>query len=140
MSSLHKKRLFVVVFMIGGLGLAAGLILFALSKNIDLFYSPSQLAETTLPYQKSIRVGGMVVKDSVKRDQDLNVTFTLTDFEREVIVHYQGMLPDLFREGQGVVALGKVNMNGEFYATQILAKHDEKYMPPEVAGTLKAKT
>lgn len=140
MSFMHKKRLFLLIFILSGISMAAGLILYALSKNIDLFYSPTQLAEATLAPQKSIRVGGMVVKNSVHKGDDLKVTFTLTDFQHEVQVHYRGILPDLFREGQGVVALGKLNPNGEFDASQILAKHDEKYMPPEVAGTLKLKT
>lgn len=140
MSPVQKKRLFVVGFIFGGVALAASLILIALSKNINLFYSPTQLAESVIPHHKVIRVGGMVVKNSVKRASDLNVTFTITDFEREVIVHFNGILPDLFREGQGIVALGKVDEKGEFYASQVLAKHDEKYMPPEVAGTLKLKT
>lgn len=140
MSPVQKKRLFFIGFILGGLALATTLILIALSKNINLFYSPAQLAESSIPPHKTIRVGGMVVKNSVKRAPDLNVAFTITDFQREMIVYYNGILPDLFREGQGIVALGKIDEKGEFHASQVLAKHDEKYMPPEVAGTLKLKT
>lgn len=140
MSPLQKKRLFIVSFILGGVTLAAALTLFALSKNINLFYSPTELANASVSQHKVIRVGGMVVKNSVKRGADLNVSFTITDYQREIVVHYEGILPDLFREGQGIVALGKVNEKGEFCASQVLAKHDEKYMPPEVAGTLKLKT
>lgn len=140
MSPLQKKRLFVVSFILGGVILAAALILIALSKNINLFYSPTELSQVTVSQHKVIRVGGMVVKNSVKRASDLNVSFTITDFQREIVVHYDGILPDLFREGQGIVALGKIDEKGEFHASQVLAKHDEKYMPPEVAGTLKLKT
>lgn len=140
MSPAQKKRLFVTGFIVGGVTLAATLILIALSKNINLFYSPAQLAESSVSPHKIIRVGGMVVKNSVKRDPELHVTFTITDFQREMVVYYHGILPDLFREGQGIVALGKINEKGEFHASQVLAKHDEKYMPPEVAGTLKLRT
>lgn len=140
MSPVQKKRLVVVSFVIGGLSLAMGLILFALSKNIDLFYTPTQVKEQNVVRNKTIRVGGMVVKESVKRHQDLRVQFTVTDFENEMVINYKGILPDLFREGQGIVALGQLNEGGVFNASQVLAKHDEKYMPPEVAATLKLKT
>ena len=137
MSSLHHKRLFLVCFVVGGLTLALGLILYALSKNIDLFYTPTEIKEQAALPHKTIRVGGMVVNNSVKRGNDLGVDFTVTDFQNELVIHFKGILPDLFREGQGVVALGKISETGEFYADQVLAKHDENYMPPEVASSLK---
>lgn len=139
MSAVHKKRIFVVSFVVGGLSLATGLILFALSKNIDLYYTPTQVKEQAVPSHKTIRVGGMVVKDTVKRENDLRIAFTVTDYQHEMVIHYQGILPDLFREGQGIVALGQMDDTGTFHASQVLAKHDEKYMPPEVAATLKSK-
>lgn len=139
MSMLHQKRIVLISVLFIGLALATGLILFALSKNIDLFYTPTQVAHQESPRQQSFRVGGMVVKNSVKRNNDLRVQFTVTDFEHNVDIHYQGILPDLFREGQGVVAQGKLDANGVFQATQILAKHDENYMPPEVAPMLKSR-
>lgn len=140
MSPVQKKRIFVVSFVVAGLSLATGLILFALSKNIDLFYTPTQVKAESIPLHKTIRVGGMVVKNSVKHQNDLRIEFTVTDFEHELVIHYKGILPDLFREGQGVVALGQIDEAGSFNASQILAKHDEKYMPPEVAATMKLKT
>lgn len=140
MSPVQKKRIFVVSFVVTGLSLAAGSILFALSKNIDLFYTPTQVKVESIPPHKTIRVGGMVVKNSVKHQNDLRIEFTVTDFEHELIIHYKGILPDLFREEQGIVALGQIDEAGAFNASQILAKHDEKYMPPEVATTMKLKT
>lgn len=137
MSSVHKKRLMIVGSLIIGLSLALGLILYALSQNINLFYSPSQLRTARISSGKIIRVGGMVVKNSVVRKNDLSVEFMVSDFQQQIKIHYQGILPDLFKEGQGIVALGKLDKDGEFQANQVLAKHDEKYMPPEVAASLK---
>lgn len=107
-----------------------GLVLYALRQNINLFYTPAQLfAAERMPIHR-IRIGGMVQAHSVKRGSDLNVSFTITDFKKELQVQYSGVLPDLFKEGQGVVALGTMNTDQIFIAEQILAKHDENYMPP----------
>ncbi len=116
-----------------GLSLCLGLILYALSQNINLFYTPTEIASDMAPMDKTIRVGGMVVDGSFTRGDKLNVEFTLTDFENTLVVQYNGILPDLFREGQGIVAQGVLNANGHFEAKQVLAKHDENYMPPEIA-------
>ncbi len=137
MSLKHKKRLVVLVSLIAGLGIACALVLYALSQNINLFYTPTQIKSAQLSPKKTIRVGGMVVKESVKRSKDLTVEFIVTDFNQDITIRYQGILPDLFREGQGIVALGHLEDETTFVATQVLAKHDEKYMPPEVAAGLK---
>jgi cytochrome c-type biogenesis protein CcmE len=132
MSYKHQRRLYVVLFIVIGTGIAAGLILYALSSNINLFYTPSQLAEEQKLPLKTIRVGGMVMANSFHTDTQLNNTFEITDYQSRLKVSYQGILPDLFKEGQGVVVLGKVDKPGHFKATQVLAKHDENYMPPEI--------
>ncbi len=139
MSPTQKKRMIVVASLVLGIGTALGLALFALKQNINLFYAPSELLSQQIPANKSIRLGGMVVKNSVVRYQDTSVEFVITDFNNEVKVKYKGILPDLFKENQGVVVMGTLNPNGEFNAKQVLAKHDENYMPPEVAATLKGK-
>jgi cytochrome c-type biogenesis protein CcmE len=136
MKARHKR----LGFVIGGLVtlvVAAGLILFALQSNINLFFSPSQIANNEAPSGTTFRLGGMVKKDSLKREADgLTVQFVVTDTARDVLVAYKGILPDLFREGQGVVAQGKLE-GGIFKADQVLAKHDETYMPPEAADAIK---
>lgn len=137
MSPVQKKRMIVVIALISGVGMALGLILFALKQNINLFYSPTQLVQEKVPQNKTIRIGGMVVKNSLVRNNDLSVEFVISDFQNQTKVKYKGILPDLFKEGQGIVAQGALDKNGEFKATQVLAKHDEKYMPPEVSATLK---
>ncbi len=137
MSPVQKKRMIVVIALISGVGMALGLILFALKQNINLFYSPTQLVQEKVPQNKTIRIGGMVVKNSLVRNSDLSVEFVISDFQNQTKVKYKGILPDLFKEGQGIVAQGALDKNGEFKATQVLAKHDEKYMPPEVSATLK---
>jgi cytochrome c-type biogenesis protein CcmE len=109
-------------------------------ENIMFYYDPSQVAEGKAPQAKRFRIGGMVVKGSVARNAgDLQVRFVLTDFAHQVPVEYTGVLPDLFREGQGIIAHGTMNSRGAFVADEVLAKHDEKYMPPEVAASLKNK-
>ena len=114
-----------------------GLVLYALRQNISLFYSPSQISEGQAPINQHIRVGGMVEKGSLKRNQkSLDVVFIITDFNKKLTIHYQGILPDLFREGQGIVAEGVLTGNQQFNASEVLAKHDEKYMPPQVEQTL----
>ena len=137
MHPIRKKRLLVILVIAIILSSAIGLVMYALQQNINLFYSPTQIAKGEAPSNANIRAGGMVVKDSVKRNnQDLSVTFAVTDFQHNVTIRYKGILPDLFREGQGIVAQGKLNDLGVFEATEVLAKHDEQYMPPEVAEAL----
>ncbi|WP_067865021.1 cytochrome c maturation protein CcmE [Neptuniibacter marinus] len=137
MNPKRKQRLIIVLFIVFGVGIAVGLTMFALSQNINLFYSPTQIAAGEAPHNTRIRAGGMVVDGSVNRDQQsLNVTFDITDYDQTVTVHYNGILPDLFREGQGIVAQGELDSNNVLQASEVLAKHDENYMPPEVAEAL----
>ncbi len=138
MNPLRKKRLLIIVGLLVGLGVAVGLALSALQQNINLFYTPTQIANGEAPKDTRIRAGGMVEKGSLVRSADsLDVRFVVTDFNKNVTITYRGILPDLFREGQGIVALGTLNADGVVVADQILAKHDEKYMPPEVSKALK---
>ncbi|MCB1746358.1 MAG: cytochrome c maturation protein CcmE [Gammaproteobacteria bacterium] len=135
----RRKRLIVILLSIAGLGIAAGLILTAFNKNLMYFYSPTEVAAGEAPQNRPFRLGGMVVEGSVMRQpQGLAVWFTLTDFNKEQVVYYEGILPDLFREGQGIVANGQFNETGVFVASEVLAKHDENYMPPEVADAVAA--
>ncbi|WP_369922555.1 cytochrome c maturation protein CcmE [Marinomonas polaris] len=138
MHPVRKKRLLVITAIVLILSAAVGLVMYALQQNINLFFSPSQIAMGEAPRNAIIRAGGMVVKGSVKRNSDtLAVAFDVTDFQYKVTIEYRGILPDLFREGQGIVAQGKLNNDGVFEATEVLAKHDEKYMPPEITEALK---
>lgn len=138
MNPLRKKRLLIIVAILAGVGIAVSLALSALKENINLFYTPTQIAGGEAPRDTRIRAGGMVVQGSLQRSSDsLDVTFVVTDFNKSVPIAYRGILPDLFREGQGIVALGKLNGDGVVVADEVLAKHDEKYMPPEVAKALK---
>ncbi len=138
MTPKRKQRLTVIVGLVAGVGLMVTLILYSLDQNINLFYSPSQIAKGEAPTGTRIRLGGMVVDGSVKRASDsLLVSFDLTDYEQNVTVQYTGILPDLFREGQGIIAQGEMNKAGVFQADEVLAKHDENYMPPEIADSLK---
>ena len=137
MNPKRKKRLMIVLLIVVGVGSAVGLTLYALSQNINLFYSPTQIANGEAPIGTRIRAGGMVVEGSVKRDPDsLRVEFAVTDYEHAVPVVFSGILPDLFREGQGIVAQGEMDADGKLQAVEVLAKHDENYMPPEVAEAL----
>jgi len=137
MNPKRKKRLMIVLFILGGASTAIGLTLYALSQNINLFYSPTQIANGEAPLNTRIRAGGMVVDGSVIRDPNsLRVEFAVTDFENSVPIVYSGILPDLFREGQGIVAQGEMDSDGKLQAVEVLAKHDENYMPPEVAEAL----
>ena len=137
MNPRRRKILFGVVFIVLGVGAATALVLKAFSENLLYFYSPSQVIAGEAPKSRLFRIGGMVVDDSVQRDPDsLKVSFSLTDTAQVVRVHYEGILPDLFREGQGIVANGELNAQGDFVAREVLAKHDENYMPPEVADAL----
>ena len=133
MNKIQKRRLYYVSILLVGLGIAAGLIFYALRQNMNVFLTPAQLATMQVAPDYHIRLGGMVKKHSVVRDKaDLGMQFIVTDFKREITVRYVGVLPDLFREGKGVVAEGTLNADGVFMATQILAKHDENYMPKSV--------
>jgi cytochrome c-type biogenesis protein CcmE len=130
----------VVFGILGGVGASVALAVIAQRQQLMFYYDPSQVASGKAPASKRFRIGGMVVKGSVARNPgDLEVRFVLTDFSHEVPVEYTGVLPDLFREGQGIIAHGSMGANGAFVADEVLAKHDEKYMPPEVAATLKQK-
>ena len=134
----RHKRLAIVVGGVMAVSIAAVLILNALNSNINLFFSPSEVAENKAPRDKGFRIGGMVKKDSLKRQPDgITVHFVVTDTAKDLTVSYTGILPDLFREGQGVVAQGKLGPDGLFRAEQVLAKHDETYMPPEAADAIK---
>lgn len=137
MHPIRKKRLTIVLFLLVGVSVAVALTTYALRQNINLFYDPSQIAAGEAPVDVRIRAGGMVEEGSVSRDPDsLKVEFKVTDFSSSVLVEYTGILPDLFAEGQGVVAMGRLDGNGRFVADQVLAKHDENYMPPEVNEAL----
>ncbi|MAA63191.1 MAG: cytochrome c maturation protein CcmE [Alteromonadaceae bacterium] len=137
----RKRRLTIILFLLVGLGIAVGLVTYAFRQNINLFYDPSQIAAGEAPADVRIRAGGMVEEGSVERDPDsLLVSFNVTDFKHSVTMQYTGILPDLFAEGQGIVAMGKMNNDGVFVADQVLAKHDENYMPPEVAKAMKGKS
>ena len=134
MNKKRKQRLMIVLIIVLGVGGAAALVLQALQQNINLFFTPTQVAAGESPIGRTFRLGGMVKTGSVQRSKDggLTVSFGVGDGNKTVMVDYTGILPDLFREGQGIVALGKLQ-NGIFKASEVLAKHDENYMPPEAA-------
>ncbi len=137
MNPVRKKRLFIVLAILAGFGIAVALALSALQQNINLFYSPTQIANGEAPQGTRIRAGGMVEMGSVKRSSDsLETDFVVTDGVKNVTIRYSGILPDLFREGQGIVAMGKLDAQGLLIADEVLAKHDENYMPPEVMQAL----
>jgi cytochrome c-type biogenesis protein CcmE len=139
MHPVRRQRLYIVLFIVFGASIAAGLVFWALSENMNFFYAPAQVARGEAPTGKTIRIGGLVVPGSVKRSESgLEVEFRVTDNQSELLVAYQGILPDLFAEGQGVVAVGELLSSERFRAQQVLAKHDENYMPPEVHDALKA--
>jgi cytochrome c-type biogenesis protein CcmE len=131
-----RRRLWLLLGSLGTLGVAAALVLTALNDNLVFFYSPTQVAEKNIGADRRFRLGGLVEQGSVVKDGQL-VRFTVTDTNKTVKVSYRGILPDLFREGQGVIAEGSIGPDGVFTAREILAKHDENYMPPEVAKALK---
>jgi len=136
MKSRHKKLL-VIVLGLAGIGIAAALILNAFQSNLVFFFSPTQVANGEAPSDRAFRIGGLVEDGSLKREGNgLTVRFVVTDTAKSMPVVYQGILPDLFKEGKGVVAEGKLGADGLFTATQVLAKHDENYMPPEAATAL----
>ncbi len=132
----RKKRLILIFVGLVSLGLASWLVFNALGNNMSYFYSPTEVVQKKAPEDHLFRLGGMVVEGSLQRGQALTVRFAITDTANAVNVEYTGVLPDLFDEGQGVIAQGKLNTAGIFVASEVLAKHDEKYMPPEVADAL----
>ncbi len=137
MTPARKKRLALIVLMVTGIAIGVGFALKALNENIMLFISPSDVAQGKAPRDRLFRIGGMVVNGSVSRPgEGLTVQFELTDNVNNVTVRYRGILPDLFREGQGIIANGKLDKDGTFVAQEVLAKHDENYMPPEVAAAM----
>jgi len=133
----RHKRIALIAGGLAVLGVAAGLILNAFQSNLVFFFSPTQVLANEVPQGRTFRIGGMVEAGSLKRQSDgLTVRFSVTDTARTVPVVYTGILPDLFKEGKGVVAQGSMGPDGVFHATQVLAKHDENYMPPEAAHAL----
>jgi cytochrome c-type biogenesis protein CcmE len=133
-----RRRLYFVIAGMALLGIAAGLVLYAMNDTLVFFYSPSELLAKHVPPGRTLRIGGLVETGSVARDADgTTVHFRVTDTAKTVAVVYKGILPDLFREGQGVVAEGTMSQDGVFVAAEVLAKHDEKYMPKEVVDALK---
>ena len=132
----QKRFMFIAVALVG-VALAVGLVLYALRGNVNLYFTPTQVFNNEVPKGRSFRIGGLVEDGSVKRDTDgLTVNFVITDTHKSIPVVYKGILPDLFKEGKGVVAQGTVE-NGVMRAEEVLAKHDENYMPPEAADALK---
>lgn len=137
MKPIRKRRLMLVVFLLAGVSVAVGLTMVALQENINLFYDPTQIAAGEAPREVRIRAGGMVEEGSVSRsDETLDVSFRISDGESSIEVLFDGILPDLFKEGQGIVALGRIGQDGAFRADEVLAKHDENYMSPEVAEAM----
>lgn len=137
MSPAKKKRFYWVMLLLSGVSLATFLIIQAFNQNMMFFYSTTEVKNGTAPADRDFRIGGLVVNGTVKRAQDsLLVSFELTDSQNPVTVEYTGILPDLFREGQGIIAKGQLNPNGVFVASEVLAKHDENYMPPEVQDSI----
>ena len=135
----RRKKLGIILFIALGLSLAVGFTLYALSQNINMFFTPTQVAQGEVPDGQHFRIGGMVKDGSIEREgNSLSVNFVTTDFASEVPIHYVGILPDLFREGQGIVAEGAIDGAGVFQASKVLAKHDENYMSPEVKAALDA--
>ncbi len=133
----RQKRMVTVGVIVVGVGIATTFALQAFNKNLLYYYSPTQIAAGEAPSSRTFRVGGLVENGSFKRPEgSLEAHFTLTDYNKQIAVSYTGVLPDLFREGQGIIARGKLD-NGVFVAEEVLAKHDENYMPPEVKDSLK---
>tara|TARA_B100001564_G_scaffold44155_1_gene31614 strand:+ start:251 stop:676 length:426 start_codon:yes stop_codon:yes gene_type:complete len=137
MNPIRKQRLYALIAVLIGSSLATWLVVSALSENMNLFYSPTEIKEANINQDTLIRAGGMVKKGSIYKSTDsLNVSFTVTDYQNELIINYEGILPDLFAENAGVVVRGNLTPEGTFRAIEVLAKHDENYMPPEVAKLL----
>ena len=137
MKARHKRFMWIAIGL-AIIATAVTLVLGALKDNLSLFITPSEVAAGKLPRDRNFRLGGMVTEGSLKRNADgLTVVFTVTDMVKSIPVRYTGILPDLFKEGKGVVAQGRIGDDGEFRASEVLAKHDENYMPPEAAEALK---
>lgn len=135
----RRKKLGIIVFIATGLSIAAGFTAFALKQNINMFYTPTQVADGEVSSGQHFRIGGMVKTGTVVGAQDsLRVKFVTTDFVSDVAIEYEGILPDLFREGQGIVAEGEIDAAGVFQASRVLAKHDENFMSAEVKAALDA--
>ena len=140
MNPLRKQRLYALIAVLIGSLLATWLVVSALSENMNLFYSPSEILGVDIDESVIIRAGGMVKQGSIEKSKDsLNVRFTVTDYQNELIINYEGILPDLFDENAGVVVRGNLKTDGTFKAIEVLAKHDENYMPPEVAKLIEVK-
>lgn len=134
MNPIRKQRLYALTAVLIGSLVATWLVVSALSENMNLFYSPTEIKEAKVDEVTLIRAGGMVKEDSIIKDtRTLNVTFTVTDYQNDLEINYEGILPDLFAENAGVVVRGNLKKDGTFKAIEVLAKHDENYMPPEVA-------
>ena len=137
----RARRLTLVIVMVVGVFIAGGFAFFAFQENLMMYFTPSEIASGKAPVGQRFNIGGMVADGSVKKSTDsVDVSFDVTDYEKTITVTYSDILPDLFREGQAVIAKGKLNNNGVFVADEVLAKHDETYMPKEVADSLKNKT
>ena len=134
MNPIRKQRLYALIAILLGSLLATWLVVSALSENMNLFYSPTEMKEANINQDDLIRAGGMVKPGSIiKSKESVNVSFIVTDYQNELVINYQGILPDLFAENAGVVVRGNLGSDGNFNAIEVLAKHDENYMPPEVA-------
>jgi cytochrome c-type biogenesis protein CcmE len=131
----RQKRLAFIVAGIVALGLATAFVLNAFRSNLVFFFTPTQVAQGEAPQNRVFRVGGLVKEGSLRRDQPV-IEFVITDTAKDIVVHYSGLLPDLFQEGKGVVAQGRLDERGQFTASEVLAKHDENYMPPEAQHAL----
>lgn len=135
----RQKRLAFILAGVAAVGIAVGLVLYALKDNVSLYFTPTQVFNKEAPVGRNFRIGGLVKEHSLQREHDgLTVHFVITDTARDMPVTYKGILPDLFKEGKGVVAQGKLDTNGVFQADEVLAKHDENYMPPEAKAALEA--
>lgn len=128
----RKRKLYFILLLISSIALALGLALYALRMNVNLYRTPQQVIQQSIPANQVFRLGGMVLPGSVQQGQDLQVSFVLTDYHANIRVQYQGVLPSLFREGQGIVAQGRINLQGIFIADEVLAKHDANYRPPSI--------
>ena len=140
MNPIRKQRLYALIAILIGSLLATWLVVSALSENMNLFYSPTEIKEANLDQGTLIRAGGMVKAGSIIKSKDsLDVSFTVTDYQNDLLIKYEGILPDLFAENAGVVVRGNLTPEGDFLAIEVLAKHDENYVPPEVAKLLDSK-
>jgi cytochrome c-type biogenesis protein CcmE len=138
MKPMRKRKMGLILLLLVVIGIATALILYALRQNISLFYTPTQIAQGVVTGNRSFRAGGVVVPGSIVRETgSLTIRFKITDYKQTIDVVYSGVLPDLFREGQGVIAEGELLDNRHFQANTVLAKHDENYMPPEVRDAVK---